>query len=212
MDGIIFDVDGTIWDATDSILEGFNEGIRAHLNDEAQISKEQLHAVFGKAMDELFAMLFPQLTPDEQMRIGTLCMEYEAKVLAEKGGNVYTGLIDVIKTLANTYPIYIVSNCQLGYIELMLTWTGLGPFIQDYLCYGHTQKPKSFTIQELMRRNNLTDVVYIGDTLGDQQACEEADIPFIYASYGFGNGIDAQYQVDEASEILDIIRDIDQAQ
>lgn len=38
-----------------------------------------------------------------------------------------------------------------------------------------------------MERNHLQDVVYVGDTSGDFDACQKADVPFIYASYGFGD-------------------------
>ncbi|MFR7899958.1 MAG: hypothetical protein ACLU6Y_09110 [Ruminococcus sp.] len=35
---------------------------------------------------------------------------------------------------------------------------------------------------------DLKDPVYVGDTLGDFNACRKADIPFIFAEYGFGSG------------------------
>ena len=37
-----------------------------------------------------------------------------------------------------------------------------------------------------MERNGLSEAVYVGDTQGDANSCKEAEIPMIYAAYGFG--------------------------
>ena len=47
--------------------------------------------------------------------------------------------------------------------------------------------------------------VYVGDTQGDRDASDEAEIPFIFASYGFGNVEDKDGQIDEFSELLQLI-------
>ena len=36
-----------------------------------------------------------------------------------------------------------------------------------------------------MERNGLSEAVYVGDTQGDANSCKEAEIPMIYAAYGF---------------------------
>lgn len=38
----------------------------------------------------------------------------------------------------------------------------------------------------MIKRNNLTSAVYIGDTQGDCNAAAEAGVPFVHAAYGFG--------------------------
>ena len=32
--------------------------------------------------------------------------------------------------------------------------------------------------------------MYVGDTLGDERAAEDAAVPFIHAAYGFGRALD----------------------
>jgi phosphoglycolate phosphatase len=59
-----------------------------------------------------------------------------------------------------------------------------------------------------MKRNNLKDVVYIGDTLGDFLACQEVNVPFIYASYGFGKVTEARWKIDNPSELITTINHI----
>ena len=205
MDGIIFDVDGTIWDSTAEVAESWNQALRDHSDLDLEITPEILSKLFGKTMDEIYEALFPDLPHKEQVRLGDLCYEYENILLETKPGRLYNGIIETITTLAKKYKIYIVSNCQLGYIDVMLKTTGLGSYVEDFLCYGHTLAKKSVTIKELMERNQLKDVVYIGDTEGDATACFEANIPFIFAAYGFGEVPDAQVRIDKPIELLDLI-------
>ena len=91
------------------------------------------------------------------------------------------------KELAKTYDLYIVSNCQCGYIEQFLRKTQLEAYIKDIECFGNTGKNKGENIRLLVKRNSLKAPVYIGDTKGDCDASKEAGVPFIFASYGFGN-------------------------
>ena len=78
---------------------------------------------------------------------------------------------------------------------------GLGKYIKDFLCFGQTQVPKNESIRLLMERNHLQDVVYVGDTSGDFDACQKADVPFIYASYGFGDIPDSPRQIGAIGEL-----------
>lgn len=56
----------------------------------------------------------------------------------------------------------------------------------------------------LIERNHLTSPVYVGDTQGDADACRDADIPFIFAEYGFGNVPDAKRTIQKFSDLLDL--------
>ena len=64
---------------------------------------------------------------------------------------------------------------------------GIAPYIQAHLCFGDTGTSKGQTILKLMETHNIKDCIYIGDTQGDYKATLEAGIPFLWASYGFGN-------------------------
>ena len=89
MDGIIFDVDGTLWDSTDTVAESWNKAIRDGSNLDITIDGERLKTLFGKTMEQIYQALFPQLTDTEQKRIGDLCFQYENALLEEKPGTLY---------------------------------------------------------------------------------------------------------------------------
>ena len=205
MDGIIFDIDGTLWDSSKPVLESWNMAIGELVGPEKQISPEYLAGLFGLPMDKIAAALFPDYPQEEQLRLGEICFDYENRYLETHPGTVYPGVMEAIPALAKKYKLYIVSNCQCGYIEVLLKTSGLAPYFEDFLCYGDTKTPKGQTIRTLMKKNNLENVVYIGDTEGDANACKEADVPFLFVTYGFGNVPDAKIKIDSLTELENIL-------
>lgn len=203
MKAIIFDVDGTLWDSTDIVAKSWNMAVRENTDIEANYTGESLKYLFGKTMQEIFAAVFPDYSLEEQTRLGYICFDYENRLLETEYGTPYDGVIDTIKELAKTHDLYIVSNCQQGYIEVFLKTMGLQKYVKDHLCFGDTGVSKDQTILRLMERNNLTDVVYVGDTLGDYNSCVKAGVPFIFAEYGFGEVPDAVHRIRNFSELLE---------
>lgn len=201
MDGIIFDVDGTLWDSTEVVAVGYNTAIRENTDFPANVTAETLKGLFGKPMTEIMAALMPGLSYEEQCRMAVKCYEREHEELEKKPGTLFEGVGETLQALSLKYPLFIVSNCQKGYIELFLRKTGFGPFIRGHLCFGDTGTSKGQTILRLMRENNLHEVVYVGDTAGDAAACKEAGIPFVYAKYGFGSVENPDYSITSIREL-----------
>ncbi len=203
MKAIIFDVDGTLWDSTDVVAKSWNMAILDHTGTDPNYTGEQLTYLFGKTMKEIFENVFPEHSPEEQTRLGYICFDYENRLLETEYGTPYEGVVDTIKALSEKHDLYIVSNCQQGYIEVFLKTMGLNAHIKDHLCFGDTGVSKDQTILKLMERNNLTDVVYVGDTMGDYNACVKANVPFILAEYGFGEVPEAVHRIQKFDDLLE---------
>ncbi len=201
MDSIIFDVDGTLWDSTESVAASWNKAIREHSSLNLTLEPVSLSRVFGKTMTEIADTLFPSLSADERMKLLEVCFDEENRYLEDHPGILYPDVARTLKKLASRYPLYIVSNCQCGYIEVLLRTTGLGPYIKDHLCFGETQVPKGETIRKLIVKNRLQSPVYVGDTQGDADSCKTAGIPFIFAEYGFGDVLDARMRIQTFSDL-----------
>lgn len=201
MDSIIFDVDGTIWDSSISVADSWNQAIKENSDLDLSLDPVSLSRLFGKTMTEIADALFPDLAPDRRMRLLEACFEAENRYLEDHPGILYEGVAETIKELSGRYPLYIVSNCQCGYIEVMLRTTGLTPYIKDHLCFGETQVCKGETIRMLVERNALKSPVYVGDTQGDADACRLAGVPFIYAEYGFGDVPNAKARIRKFSDL-----------
>ena len=198
---LIFDIDGTLWDSRQPVAIAWDHIIKQETGKSQGLNAENVSYLFGKPMDEIAALLFPEKTKDQQMALGRKCFDYETEYLAGDPGTLFPNVRQTLETLAKSYPLYIVSNCQCGYIEVFLKTMGLGKYIKDFLCFGQTQVPKNESIRLLMERNHLQDVVYVGDTSGDFDACQKADVPFIYASYGFGDIPDPPRQIGAIGEL-----------
>ena len=205
MDSIIFDVDGTLWDSTKSVAESWNKAIREHSSLNLTLEPVSLSRVFGKTMTEIADALFPDLSVKERMELLDVCFDEENRYLEDHPGILYPHVVWTIKELSLSCPLYIVSNCQCGYIEVMLRTTGLAPYIRDHLCFGETQVPKGETIRMLIERNNLQSPVYVGDTQGDADSCKTAGIPFIFAEYGFGDVPDARTRIHTFSDLTKLL-------
>lgn len=204
MDGIIFDLDGTLWDSTDLVAQSWNEVLRKETDIKSNLTGDDLKSVFGKPLEEIFSVLFPDVEDGYLMSISEKLYGHQYKVLDELGCDTYIGVQEVFERLSKKMPIYIVSNCQAGYIEIFLKVTNLGEYITDHTCPGDTGMFKAENILLIMERNNLHDVIYVGDTAGDKNACDKAQIPMIYAKYGFGEVEGAAKEIDTIAELLDI--------
>lgn len=209
MDGIIFDVDGTLWDSVEVVAESWNLAIKENSDLEPNLNREILQRLFGKTMDEIAAGVFPDLDPDSRRKLMDICFDYENRYLETHPGVYYEGVMDTLKELALEYPLFIVSNCQCGYIEVMMKGAGMEPYIKDFLCFGQTKTSKDQTILKLMEKNNLTSPVYVGDTQGDADSCKKAGVPFIFAEYGLGDVKEDYPTIHSFSELKNILRELD---
>ncbi len=202
IDGVIFDVDGTLWDSTEVVAKAWNKAIMDNSDLKTEITGETLKSLFGKTMDEITSALMPSLSYEEQTRIGYLCFDLENEMLKKEPGILYPGVRETFAALSEKTRLFIVSNCQCDYVEIFLETMGLTSYVTDHLCYGQTQRPKDETIALLMERNHLSQAVYVGDTQGDFDSCQKAGLPFIWAAYGFGSAPDAKFRISSIEELL----------
>ncbi len=206
---LIFDVDGTIWNSTEVAAEGWNRAIRETIGDGPVITAQVLQREFGQTMDVVAEHLFPDVTDmEKRQQLMDKCCEYEHLYLERNTRDLaYPGVAEEMEKLAQSYDLYIVSNCQIGYIELVMSKTGIGPFIRDHECYGNTGTCKGETIRVLMERHGMRpeETVYIGDTMGDYEACAIAGIPFVFASYGFGEVKEAAYRIERFAQLEEAV-------
>lgn len=186
IDGIIFDVDGTLWDSTEIVARAWTEAASKALDKPVTITSAQLHQLFGQLLPDIARKLFPEESPKRQLEIIDLCCLAEHQALLGECAPLYPDLEKTLKNLSFRYPLYIVSNCQAGYIEVFLQATGFDHYFKDHLCPGDTGNAKADNIRQIVTTHRLVNPVYVGDTQGDYLACQEAGVPFVFASYGFG--------------------------
>jgi phosphoglycolate phosphatase len=185
-DGILFDLDGTLWDSVDEVVLTWNRTLVKHPGLRPPITRQDQEALMGLQMDEIARRLFPNETPMRQAALMAECVQEENQYLAQHGAALYPSVPETLAQLSKTYPLFIVSNCQQDYIEAFLQAHGLAALFTGHLCYGDTGHSKGENIQTVVAQYHLKHPVYLGDTQGDKDAAAFAGVPFIYAAYGFG--------------------------
>ncbi len=184
-DSVIFDLDGTLWNSTKQIHLAWQRIFDKH--GLPKTSYEEIMSVMGLSDIILIQTLFPHLNDEEALELFNECTVSEFEYLREVNGVPYEGIFELLETLSKKLPLCIVSNCDSGYIEIYMETMGTRKFITDFLSFGDTGRPKSENIKTVVERNGFKNPVYVGDTQWDMDSATSAGVPFIYATYGFGD-------------------------
>jgi phosphoglycolate phosphatase len=197
---LIFDLDGTLWDAVSPITAAWNQAMAEEkapfLFDEAKIK-----SYMGLTPEETCPLAFPGVPFEEEMRLFQACLRSEIAYLSKNPGKLYPKEREVLAELSKTYSLYLVSNSDKGYVENYLTACQMSAFFSGHVCAGDTGLAKWANIQYLMKRENLAKALYIGDTAKDKNETEKAGIPFIHAAYGFGEIPHCRYRLSRLADL-----------
>ena len=156
-DGLLFDLDGTLWDSVDAICISWNRALERLAPEYAgTVTRARLLPCMGMLLPDILHRLVPELDQERVKPILEEVLSEENAYVAAHGGVLYPGVEQTLAALSARCPLFLVSNCQDGYIEAFFQAHGL-------------RRP-----------------LYIGDTQGDYDAASKAGVPFLHAAYGFG--------------------------
>ncbi len=185
-DGILFDLDGTLWNATEAIAASWRIALEGEADVDRPPTVQELETVMGMTAEALMATLFPQLSKERGAELFDKCCQVENDYLRTHGGILYPGVEEMLKRLSQKLPLAVVSNCNAEYIPCFLEAHGLGAYFKDWECIGRTGLQKWENIRLVAQRNGLAAPLYVGDTQLDREAADRAGVPFLHAAYGFG--------------------------
>lgn len=202
-DGLIFDLDGTLWDTCESCAVAWNDVLARHRIPYRTVVADDVRRVTGKPHAECIRTVFRDLPEPQIELLVQETMQADNLAIERLGGLLYPGVDAGLRQLSLHYPLFIVSNCQAGYIDVFMRWSGLGALFRDTECWGNTGKSKPENTADLIRRNHLRSPLFIGDTEGDQQAAQACGVPFAHVTYGFGRCTGAELTADSFAELTD---------
>ena len=186
LDALVFDLDGTLWDATAASAIGWTEGACAH-GLEVSLTAADIGRVCGMPFEDCVRTLFPPL---DEARLRALMADlhgYEEAAIREHGGHLYPGVAEGLRRLAaGDVPLFVLSNCTRWYLDLFVERGGLDGLFRDTLCHGDTGLDKAANLALLRERHGFRTPAYVGDTAGDAAASQAAGYAFVFAAYGFG--------------------------
>lgn len=202
---VIFDLDGTMWDASEEVVEAYNISLKKQ-GIPLRITISDIRGAMGKTMIEIAHMYFDVYGADKAVGYMEKCIEEENEYLKTHSGKPYPYLENTLSKLKEQgYFLACVSNCQSGYIEAFYTATGLGKYFDDKECWGGTGLKKSENIRLVRERNGIDAVVYVGDTMGDYNSAAEAGVKFIHAQYGYGSVPEGTPAIKSLSELSEAV-------
>jgi phosphoglycolate phosphatase len=166
-DSIIFDLDGTLWDSSANVVLAWQAAKEQVDYIKEDFTQPMIHSITGMTYKAIFETLLPYLNEEQREEFKTIAGKNELEILYEKGGELYPGLEDALKYLSTKYKLFIVSNCQSGYIEVFFKISGLEhyykaatkagvPFIFADYGFGVVQEDQVATISGLV---DLVDIL-----------------------------------------------------
>lgn len=155
IDSIIFDLDGTLWNSIAGICKAWQMVLANYPNITKAVTPEDMQGCMGMPMDEIGKKLFPEFDETLQRKLMKEFCETEQGYLAEHGGMLYPKLAETLEKLSQKYKLFIVSNCQDGYIQAFFKAHSLNKYFSDFECWGVTGLSKGETNKIIMARNQL---------------------------------------------------------
>ena len=207
MNAIIFDLDGTLWDTSDTVVRIWNE-VLAEKCPKLHMTKEIMASLMGKNKAQFMDDFFVGVEKDEAEKLISEIFSHEQEYLIKHGANMYDGVIDTLYELKDEYALAIVSNCQSGYLDAFFNHYGLKEVLADYECAGSSPLSKGENIKLVVKRNGFEKAFYVGDTKSDENAAREAGLPFVYASYGFGEVDKYDAKIESFPEVISVSKNI----
>jgi phosphoglycolate phosphatase len=199
-DSLIFDLDGTLWDALDTYLESWNLGAKAE-NLNRTFTRHDLHYVMGWERSKVLDHMFPMTSKERQEEIYETINEFRLKIMPQMGGVLYEGVRDGLIKLSGKYQLLIVSNCPANLISEFMKWADIEQYITDEMAHGVNSMPKHHNIKLLVEKHQLKTPIYIGDTHGDSLETRKAGFPFVLVTYGFGTSDDYDLKFDGFNDL-----------
>ena len=99
--GIIFDMDGTLWDSAENVAKSWNKAIADYGYERAPITKEDMYSVMGKTMDVLASIIFPNCTCRDELI--NVCYREDYDYLSAHGGELYPDVEKTRDELSESY-------------------------------------------------------------------------------------------------------------
>lgn len=205
-DGILFDLDGTLWNAAKPVWESWTIALKGAPDIERPPTMQELESVMGMTAEGLMRKLYPQLSRERGLDLFARCCEVENEHLRKNGGILYEGMEEMLSALSKEAPLFIVSNCNDGYISCFLEAHKMEKYFTDWECSGVTGLEKGDNIRLVVERNHLKAPVYVGDTVIDCNAAKQAGVPFLHAGYGFGTVPPGAVSAESPAKVLEYLQ------
>ncbi len=185
-DALIFDMDGTLWDAVETYTQAWNEYFKRHGLTNF-LTKADLDALMGLEESKFLEIVLPEYSSEDRKTCYEEVIQLQYDLIDKIGGRLYPGVHNYLEKLSKKFNLFIVSNCPKDTIEHFMKFAKIEHLITSSLSHGQNYRPKHENISSLVNQYDLKRAIYIGDTHGDMVQSKKANLPFVFMTYGFGS-------------------------
>ena len=204
---IIFDLDGTLIDSSDSILDSFASAFK---DCDIDLKRPLTESVIGPPLKVTLSLLSGM---NDHAKLELLAKKFKENYdsLGYLNTKVYPGVSKMLDSLMrHNIVMHIATNKRILPTLKIINHFGWDKYFVSIFStdsIGKSNKSKEQVIQHVIKEHNtLNEVIYIGDTEEDMLASNNAKILFVFAKWGYGSlNADQCLQVSKPEEILDFI-------
>lgn len=204
-DALVFDLDGTLWDTCETCAVAWNAEVARLGIAYRTMAAADVRAVSGRPHIDAIRTAFPGLAEPDVVRLCEATAIADNAAVARDGGMLYPGVREHVPELARRVPLMIVSNCQRGYVEAFLAWSGLAACFVDFECWGNTGGTKAENLGAVIGRNGLRAPLFVGDTEGDRSAADANGVRFVHVAWGYGTVDRCDRRIDRFADLVALL-------
>ena len=193
IDSIIFDMDGTLWDATESYARIWNETC-SQFGINTFFTGKELTQYMGQSIDEILNHLLGGNLPVDKNVFLSALFNKESMLMPKLGGIMFLGVKEGLEMVHEHYRLFMLSNCSASGLRHFVSFTKTESLFEGLLSQGERPATKSENLAYMIDHYSLKSPVYVGDTQADCDQAHLAGVPFVFTAYGFGNCNNADWQ------------------
>ncbi|EDP7225780.1 HAD hydrolase-like protein [Campylobacter jejuni] len=184
---ILFDLDGTLIDSTDAILNSFQGAFKA-LGLTSK-NNEEIKNLIGYPLEQMFRMLYPDKV-NLSKEFVLAYREIYAQIYLEQT-TLLPKAKEALELGSEIADLGIVTTKGGKFTPILLDYLGVKKFFKTLITFEDVTNPKPSSepiILALKRLNKTQENAYmIGDTILDIQAAISANITPLALTCGYGN-------------------------
>ena len=180
--GILFDLDGTLLDTLEDLLDATNYALGAH--GYPAVTLERLRRAVGNGAENQIRRCLPEDAPPEAADgvLRTYRPYYTDHCRIKT--RPYPGIREALAVLGRTYPLAIVSNKPDGAVKALCAEEFPGIYALGEVP-GCPRKPAGDMVLRAMEAIGVERCVYVGDSEVDVATAKNAQCPCLSVLWGF---------------------------
>ena len=180
--GILFDLDGTLLDTLEDLLDATNYALKVHGYPERTLP--ELRRFVGNGAENQMRLSCPEGTPPEKIQavLATYKPYYTAHCQIKT--RPYDGIPAALEELGKHYPLAIVSNKPDSAVKALCAdyFPGIYALGEAADC---PRKPAPDMVYKAMKAIGVERCIYVGDSEVDVLTAKNAGVPCLSVLWGF---------------------------